>query len=126
MSDHIYKKIDIVPKLQNSERVVRPANLAPGAAGRTFTVVQTNSGVPAAVFSLLGRIFMNNMHAGDPFAVADRVLDDLPENVRVCVCDIHAEATSEKVAGNEKQLQERKRNIPTMTAPQCGTRSTSA
>jgi hypothetical protein len=37
-----------------------------------------------------------------------------------------AAATSENAAGNEKQLQERKRNIPTMTAPQCGTSSTKA
>src|SRR4051794_10837025 len=66
LGDHIYKKIDIVPTLQNSERVVRPANLAATAAGRPFTVVQTNAGVPVAVFSLLGRIFMNNMHGSDP------------------------------------------------------------
>ena len=45
----------------------------------------------------MGRIFMN-IPSDDPFAAADRVLDSMPENVRVCVCDIHAEATSEKVA----------------------------
>jgi hypothetical protein len=41
---------------------------------------------------------MNQMPSSDPFAAAERVLDRLPENVRVCVCDVHAEATSEKVA----------------------------
>ena len=97
LGDHIYKKIDIVPTLSNSERVVRPANLARDAAGRTFSVVTTNSGVPVGVFSVLGRIFMT-LPADDPFAAADRVLDSLPDNVRVCVCDVHAEATSEKVA----------------------------
>src|ERR1043166_8433825 len=45
LGDHIYKKIDIVPTLQNSERIVRPANLASAAAGRQFTVVTTNGGV---------------------------------------------------------------------------------
>src|SRR5436853_5917078 len=59
LGDHIYKKADIVPTLQSSERIVRPANLSSQAAGRTFTVVTTNSGVQLAVFSLLGRIFMN-------------------------------------------------------------------
>src|SRR5512133_3258245 len=34
LGDHVYKKIDIVPTLQTSERIVRPANLAAGAAGR--------------------------------------------------------------------------------------------
>src|SRR5208283_2622652 len=59
LGDHIYRKADIIPTLQSSERVVRPANLAAEAAGRPYTVVQTNSGVPVAVFSLLGRIYMN-------------------------------------------------------------------
>ena len=97
LGDHIYRKADIIPTLQTSERVVRPANLSAGAAGRAFTVVTTQSGVSVAVFSLMGRIFMN-LPADDPFAAADRVLGQLPRHVRVCVCDIHAEATSEKVA----------------------------
>src|SRR5437016_3144769 len=59
LGDHIYKRLDIVPTLQASERIVRPANLASAAAGRPFTVVTTNGGVPVAVFSLLGRIYMN-------------------------------------------------------------------
>jgi metallophosphoesterase (TIGR00282 family) len=97
LGDHIYKKNDIVPTLQTSERVVRPANLSHAAAGRPFTVVQTNKGVSVGVFSVLGRIFMN-MPSNDPFAAADWVLDQLPAGVKVCVCDVHAEATSEKVA----------------------------
>ena len=76
---------------------MRPANLSSAAAGRTFTIVTTNSGVNVAVFSLLGRIFMN-LPSDDPFAAADKILSQIPENVRVSVCDIHAEATSEKVA----------------------------
>jgi 2',3'-cyclic-nucleotide 2'-phosphodiesterase len=50
------------------------------------------------VFSLLGRIFMNQLPADDPFAAADRVLAQIPTGVKVCVCDVHAEASSEKVA----------------------------
>ena len=98
LGDHIYRKNDIIPTLQSSERVVRPANLSANAAGRAYTVVTTNSGVSVAVFSLLGRIFMSHLPADDPFAAADRVLDQLPPHVRVCVCDVHAEASSEKVA----------------------------
>jgi metallophosphoesterase (TIGR00282 family) len=97
LGDHIYKKQDIVPTLQASERIVRPANLSSHAAGRPFTCVTTNSGVSVCVFSLLGRIYMN-LPADDPFAAAERVLDQMPGNVRVAVCDFHAEASSEKVA----------------------------
>ncbi len=97
LGDHLYRRVDIVPTMQSSERIVRPANLAIGAAGRGFTVVQTAGGVSVAVFALLGRIFVN-LPSDDPFAAADRVLDQIPDSVRICVCDIHAEATSEKIA----------------------------
>src|SRR4051812_16165397 len=97
LGDHVYRKSDIVPTLQSSERIVRPANLAAGAAGRPFTVVSTNSGVLVGVFCLLGRIYMTPP-ADDPFAAANQVLEELPASVRVCVCDMHAEASSEKVA----------------------------
>jgi metallophosphoesterase (TIGR00282 family) len=97
LGDHIYKKSDIIPTLQSSERIVRPANLSRDAAGRQFTIVQTNKGVSVGVFSLLGRIFMN-LPSNDPFAAADWVLEQIPDGVKVCVCDMHAEATSEKVA----------------------------
>jgi metallophosphoesterase (TIGR00282 family) len=98
LGDHVYKKADILPTLQSSERIVRAANLSQAAVGRTFTVVSTNGGVGVAVFALMGRIFMHQLPSGDPFAAADRVLEQVPRNVRVCVCDVHAEATSEKVA----------------------------
>jgi 2',3'-cyclic-nucleotide 2'-phosphodiesterase len=97
LGDHIYRKADIVPTLQSSERIVRPANMAATAAGRRYTVVTTNSGVPVGVFSVMGRIYMN-IPVDDPFAAADWVLEDMPETVRVTICDMHAEATSEKVA----------------------------
>src|SRR5579863_9968168 len=56
LGDHVYKKADILPTMQTSERIVRPANLAAAAAGRSFTVVTTNSGVSVGVFCVLGRI----------------------------------------------------------------------
>lgn len=97
LGDHTYRKIDIVPTLQASERIVRPANLSHLAAGRLYTVVTAGNGINVAVFSLLGRIYMN-LPADDPFAAADKILSQLPKNVKVCVCDIHAETTSEKGA----------------------------
>ena len=98
LGDHVYKKLDIVPTLQSSERIVRPANLSQGAAGRTHTVVTTGGNVSVGVFAVLGRIFMSQLPADDPFAAADRVLNQLPRHVKVVVCDVHAEASSEKVA----------------------------
>lgn len=97
LGDHIYKRLDILPTLRGSERIVRPANLAREAVGRTHTVVQSNSGVSVGVFTVLGRIFMN-MPADDPFATADMVLNGLPKSVKVIVAEVHAETTSEKGA----------------------------
>jgi metallophosphoesterase (TIGR00282 family) len=98
LGDHLFRRIEIVPVMNASERIVRPANLSREAAGRSLTVVQTGSGVSVAVFCVIGRIFMPTIVADDPFAAADRMLDSIAATVRVCVCDIHAEATSEKVA----------------------------
>jgi 2',3'-cyclic-nucleotide 2'-phosphodiesterase len=97
LGDHVYRRAEIIPTLQTSERIVRPANLSRHAAGRRYTVVTTNAGVQVGVFNLLGRIYMN-LPADDPFAAADWVLDNIPAAVKICVCDFHAEASSEKVA----------------------------
>ena len=97
LGDHVYRKADIIPMMQSSERIIRPANLSAQSAGRTFTVVTTNSGVQVAVFSVLGRIFMN-FPADDPFAAIDRVQSQIPAAVKVRICDVHCEATSEKIA----------------------------
>src|SRR3954467_5634524 len=58
LGDHVFKKPDIIPTLQSSERILRPANLSAAAAGRTHTVVATNGNVSVGVFAVLGRIFM--------------------------------------------------------------------
>jgi metallophosphoesterase (TIGR00282 family) len=98
LGDHVFKRLDIVPTLGSSERIIRPANLAAAAAGRLFTVVRTNSGVEVGIFTCLGRIYMNQMPADDPFATADRVLAQIPRAVKVRIAEIHAEASSEKIA----------------------------
>ncbi len=97
LGDHVYRKLEIVPTLQSSERIIRPANLSVHAAGKGATVVTTQSGVQVGVFALIGRIFMN-MPANDPFDAADQVLSRFPRSARVIVCDMHAEASSEKIA----------------------------
>lgn len=97
MGDHIYKRREIVPLLQRSDRIVKPANLPPEAAGRDHTVVASRGGVPVAVVSVLGRIFMN-MRSDCEFHALERVLGGLPPEVKLIFVDVHAEATSEKLA----------------------------
>jgi hypothetical protein len=97
LGDHVYRRRDIIPVLETSDRIVRPANLPMAAPGRTAAVATTRSGHKVAVISLLGRMFMPTQ-ANCPFAAVDRVLDGLPSDVKVIVVDMHAEVTSEKIA----------------------------
>ncbi|MBI5863352.1 MAG: TIGR00282 family metallophosphoesterase [Planctomycetes bacterium] len=97
MGDHIYKRLEIVHLLETDERIVKPANLPPESVGRDFAVATTRRGPKVAVISLLGRTYMNT-RADCPFHAADRVLDQIPRDVKLIVVDMHAETTSEKVA----------------------------
>ncbi|MCK5269371.1 MAG: TIGR00282 family metallophosphoesterase [Sedimentisphaerales bacterium] len=97
LGDHIYRKREIVETLQNSDRIIRPANLSPQAAGKEWTVYTTAKGPQIAVVSLLGRLFMSTP-ADNPFHAVDRVLKKIPADVKIRIVDMHAEATSEKIA----------------------------
>jgi len=97
LGDHIYRRKEIIPLLETSERVVRPANLAAGAPGRELAIYETNLGVRVGVISVLGRLYMK-IPTDCPFRAAERILAKVPSDVRIVVLDMHAEATSEKVA----------------------------
>jgi metallophosphoesterase (TIGR00282 family) len=94
--NHIWNKREILPYLDKQSRLLRPANYPPGNPGHGAVVVKTRAGEPAAVLNLQGRVFMAPID--DPFRVADAELAALPSNVKVVFVDIHADATSEKVA----------------------------
>lgn len=93
MGDHIYRRSEIIPILQKSERIVRPANYPAGAAGRAWSVVVTPAG-PLGIISLLGRVYMRPVDC--PFDAVDRVLALLQPHVKHILVDVHAEATSDK------------------------------
>ena len=62
-------------------------------------MIQSNSGIQVGVFAVMGRIFMSHLPVDDPFSAADRVVSQMARaGVKVIVCDVHAEASSEKVA----------------------------
>ena len=94
MGDHIYKKKEIFPLFEKSDRICKPANFPPEAPGREFALVTARDGTPVAVFTLLGRIFMKPVDC--PFRAADRVLEQLKGRANCILVDMHAEATSDK------------------------------
>lgn len=97
MGDHIYRRGEIVPVLARSNCIVRPANYPPTAVGSEFAVFQTKRGPSVAIVSLMGRLFMRPI-VDCPFQAIDRVLQQIPREVKIIVVDVHAEATSEKIA----------------------------
>ncbi len=95
--NHVWRQRDLVPLLERSERVLRPANLGgEGTPGRGITVVHAGNGTPVAVINLQGALFLDV--AVHPFVIADSLVTDARRSAHVVVVDFHAEATSEKIA----------------------------
>jgi metallophosphoesterase (TIGR00282 family) len=94
--NHIWNKREILPYLNKQARILRPANYPAGNPGHGIVVVKMDSGESVAVLNLQGRVYMPPID--DPFRCADAELAALPKDVKTIFVDIHAEATSEKVA----------------------------
>jgi metallophosphoesterase (TIGR00282 family) len=93
LGDHIYRRKEIYSVLQNEPNVVKPANLPRESIGRDWAVVQGRNGVRVGIACLLGQLFMKPVDS--PWRAADRVLAEMPSDVRVRLVDFHAEATSD-------------------------------
>ncbi len=94
--NHTWDRHEIVPYLEKTDRLLRPANYPEPAPGRGLCLVRAADGTDVAVVNLMGRVFMAALD--DPFRGADRILEGLDVRARVVVVDFHAEATSEKMA----------------------------
>ena len=94
--NHIWKHKDILGYIEDTDRLVRPANYPPDTPGRGFTVIETAVGEKVAVINLEGRVFMNPIEC--PFRTVDAVLAQISPEVKIIMVDMHAEATSEKQA----------------------------
>ncbi|MCA1946126.1 MAG: TIGR00282 family metallophosphoesterase [Desulfovibrio sp.] len=94
--NHTFRFKELREFMNADPRVLRPANYPPGTPGQGLTVVRTPAGMPVAVCSLLGRVFMEPMDC--PFMAADALLTSLNPEIKHILVDFHAEATSEKQA----------------------------
>jgi metallophosphoesterase (TIGR00282 family) len=96
LGNHTWRRREIAPYLDESERVVRPANLSSFAPGRGLAVAEAADGTPVAVVNLQGHLFMDT--AVGPFEVVDELVEQARAAAKVVLVDFHAEATSEKIA----------------------------
>ena len=93
--NHIFDKREVIPYIERQPRLLRPANYPPNSPGRGMWIGEVK-GVRVAVLNLIGRVFMGP--ADDPFRAAEELIASIPPDVKVRLVDMHAEATSEKVA----------------------------
>ena len=94
LGNHSFNKREIVPYLEDNSRILRPANYAPQTPGRGCGVYDTCAG-PVAVIDLIGRCDMD-FGPDNPFLMIDKILKDI--GAKIILVELHAEATSEKLA----------------------------
>ena len=94
--DHIWDQKEIIPHLDMEPRLLRPLNYPPATPGRGSIVLDTPKG-KVAVLNLQGRTFMLPP-LENPFLAAEAEVERLRRETPVIFVDIHAEATSEKIA----------------------------
>jgi len=94
--NHIWDRKDIYPYLDEDERILRPANYPPGVPGRGSEIFETAEGQKIGVLNIQGRVYIKETDC--PFRVAEEEIKRLKDETNIIVVDLHAEATSEKIA----------------------------
>ena len=95
--DHIWKKSDVFDIIDQDERILRPINFPSGAPGRGAGIFVAKNGNKVGVVNVQGRVFMDGL-LECPFKASRQALETLAKDTKIIIVDIHAEATSEKVA----------------------------
>lgn len=96
LGNHAWRKKELIPEMDRMEGIVRPANYPPGAPGKGAIVVESANGQKVGLLNLVGRVFMQPLDC--PFAAGAREAEQLRRHTPVVLVDMHAEATSEKMA----------------------------
>ncbi len=94
--NHLWDKKDSVWYIAKEPRILCPANYPEGAVGARSGIFKARNGARVGVFCLQGRVFMQALDC--PFRKATEMVEKIRKETDIIVVDIHAEATSEKVA----------------------------
>lgn len=99
LGDHAFDQKDMLGWIDRAPRVLRPLNIAKAAPGAGIRIYDAPRGRKVAVAVALGRVFMKQPY-DDPFSALDAALKTAPlgGGVDAVIVEIHAEATSEKMA----------------------------
>ena len=94
MGNHTFSRREIIPYIEENRYVLRPANLPPQQPGRGWEIYESRCG-DIAVIDLIGRVGMDYL-PDNPFLLMDKILKKI--DTKIILVEIHAEATSEKLA----------------------------
>jgi len=94
--DHIWKRKEITEELESNPYILRPLNYPKGVPGNGSCIIKTKEGIKVGVMNLIGRVFMDAVEC--PFRVGMSEVEKLRKTTPIIIVDIHAEATSEKIA----------------------------
>jgi metallophosphoesterase (TIGR00282 family) len=94
--NHAWDKKEILDYFPREPRLLRPANYPSGVPGNGSVVVESAGGEQLGVLQLMGRAYMPTLDC--PFQVAKKELVALKKRTVAVIVDMHAEATSEKMA----------------------------
>jgi 2',3'-cyclic-nucleotide 2'-phosphodiesterase len=94
--NHIWDKKEVLDYIGEYEALLRPANYPPEVPGHGSIIMPHPSGVYVGVINLMGRVFMQPLEC--PFRKAIEEVERLRKKTKIIIVDIHAEATSEKIA----------------------------
>ncbi len=96
LGNHAFRRTEIGPYLETSDRVIRPANTSRATPGKGLVVVPAGDGARLGVINVLGSLFLHP--ATSMFEVIDGLVEEARAETPVVLVDVHAEATSEKAA----------------------------
>jgi 2',3'-cyclic-nucleotide 2'-phosphodiesterase len=94
--DHVWDQKEIYEIINHEPRLLRPLNFPPSAPGRGSIVVEREGLPSVGVINLIGRVFMPNTDC--PFRAAEAEVARMRPQTNIIFVDLHAEATSEKIA----------------------------
>ena len=96
LGDHVWDQKELEAYLDQTDRVIRPANFPNGVPGKGYCVHEAHNGIKIAVVNLIGRVFMKHL-VDSPFDRLEKILQEIKKETSVIIVDFHAETTSEKM-----------------------------
>ncbi len=99
LGDHAFDQKDMMQFIEQEPRIIRPLNFSKVAPGKGFRIFEATQGRRILVTQVLGQVFMKRPF-DDPFSAVEAVLKThrMGAAVQAALVDVHAEATSEKMA----------------------------